>query len=595
MMKPVSLFEAIDLSIIILIRVNTVPEKGLLVRLIAAVICSASVTFIGTANAQPPVRSGYDVAWFDEFDGTSLNTSLWTAGNDSSPTNNSQHDYQPSQVSVGGGNLTILAEDIPSRGQQYRSGLIRSNALQKHGRWDIRAKLPTSTGMWPAIWLLADAPWPSQGEIDIMENRGTQPNLTSSAFHYGTNGGGQPFQHNFVYREQTSVHDSTPQNYHNDFHTYSVEWDPDQVRFYVDDVHHWTVRDDDVGGFLTNNVGEMRLIINNAIGGSFLDNPDSSTIWPQEFEVDYVHAYTKSASGTTLTFENGDFETNGGSLAHWTKFGDSIDNVSSGNEQIADGAEALKLYGQFNGETNYSGISQGISVSAGDELRAFAEAFVASGDSIAGSNNNAQLKIDYFNKQHGLFGSSEYISSDLVTLANGSSANNQWLSQELISVAPEGAVEARVAIVFTQQENAGGAVFVDNIQFGFDTIPGDFDQDGDVDADDTNFFTNNLGQPASFNPAMDLDNDGTIALADHDLHVNTLIQTNGLSGTLVGDLNFDGTVNVLGDAFTLVGNLGSTGAGYADGDLNADGQVNVLGDAFRLVGNLGQSAGSTAP
>ena len=68
----------------------------------------------------------------------------------------------------------------------------------------------------------------------------------------------------------------------------------------------------------------------------------------------------------------------------------------------------------------------------------------------------------------------------------------------------------------------------------------------------------------------------------------------GLSGTVIGDMNLDGIVDVLGDAFVLIGNLGQTGVGYAEGDLNADGRVDVLGDAFRLIGNLGQSTSSVA-
>ncbi len=273
--------------------------------------------------AQPPTRSGYEIAWSDEFSSTSLNTSLWWAQDNPFPTNDSLHDYQPGQVSVSGGNLVIKSENLPGRNGPgtYLSGAVTSTALQKYGRWDVRAKLPTSAGMWPAIWLLSDAPWPSQGEIDIMENRGTQPTLTSSAFHYGDD---NPFEHKFTYTEQTSVHDGANVNYHNSFHTYSVEWDPKQIRFYVDDVHHWTVRDSQVNGFLTGTgayagggVGPMRLNINTAIGGTFLPPPDSSTIWPQEFQIDYVHAYTKSATPTILTFENGGFEDQGGSLAHW--------------------------------------------------------------------------------------------------------------------------------------------------------------------------------------------------------------------------------------------------------------------------------------
>ena len=420
------------------------------------------------AQAQPPTRSGYDLAWFDEFDGNSLDTTRWTAGNTNVPTNNSRQDYLPSQVSVSGGFLKILSENIGSRGLPYRSGLVETKNFQKYGRWDIRAKLPTSKGMWPAIWLLSDEvahPWPSEGEIDIMENRGDQPNLTSSAFHYGINDGTN-FEHNFRFEEQTSIQDSSNVNYHDSFHTYSVEWDPDQIRFYVDDVHHYTVRDSDVGGFLTDDVGEMRLIMNTAIGGTFLDNPDSTTIWPQEFEIDYVHAYTKSATAPVLTFENGGFEDNGGSIAHWTKFGDTlINNISTGNENVDEGAEALKMFGQFNGSQNFSGIEQGISVSPGEELRASARSFVNAADSISGTGNAVYFKIDYYSKNYGLFGTSEYISSSSITIADGSTQNNTWMDNELVSIVPNGAVEARLAIVFEQNNNDGGAVYVDDVQF----------------------------------------------------------------------------------------------------------------------------------
>jgi len=117
---------------------------------------------------------------------------------------------------------------------------------------------------------------------------------------------------------------------------------------------------------------------------------------------------------------------------------------------------------------------------------------------------------------------------------------------------------------------------------------GDFDADRDVDADDIDFYNGNLDQSASFNSDLDLNNDGTITLVDHDQHVMTLVQTsNGQTGTMIGDINLDGQVNVLGDALILVISLGNTGPfGYADGDLNADGIVDVLGDAIRLISNL---------
>jgi len=118
---------------------------------------------------------------------------------------------------------------------------------------------------------------------------------------------------------------------------------------------------------------------------------------------------------------------------------------------------------------------------------------------------------------------------------------------------------------------------------------GDFNGDGIVDCDDLNSYVGNLGSDATGALAqLDLDGDTIITLDDANQHIATLVATsNGQIGTFPGDVNCDGAVNVLGDAFVLVGNLGQAVSAYTDGDLNFDGSVSVLGDAFILVGNLG--------
>ena len=89
---------------------------------------------------------------------------------------------------------------------------------------------------------------------------------------------------------------------------------------------------------------------------------------------------------------------------------------------------------------------------------------------------------------------------------------------------------------------------------------------------------------------LDLDGDGDVTIADHNLHVTTLVTTsNGVTGALLGDVNLDGMVDVLSDAFALVGSLSQSATSRSQGDLNADGMVDVLTDAFILIGQLGQS------
>ncbi len=125
---------------------------------------------------------------------------------------------------------------------------------------------------------------------------------------------------------------------------------------------------------------------------------------------------------------------------------------------------------------------------------------------------------------------------------------------------------------------------------------GDFDLDGDVDLDDLDQYNGNLDMAATGDlEALDLDGNGMVDAADFQQHYSTLVETsNGQKGTFAGDVNLDGTVNVLGDAFALVGNLNMPATSWSQGDLNADGMVNVLGDAFALVGNLGQTNNPSA-
>jgi len=88
---------------------------------------------------------------------------------------------------------------------------------------------------------------------------------------------------------------------------------------------------------------------------------------------------------------------------------------------------------------------------------------------------------------------------------------------------------------------------------------------------------------------LDLDADGEITLDDFEIHFSQLVETsNGQTGTLAGDANLDGTVNVL-DACVLIENLGSVSTSWAAGDFNADGRIDVLSDAFTWLRNLGQS------
>ena len=120
---------------------------------------------------------------------------------------------------------------------------------------------------------------------------------------------------------------------------------------------------------------------------------------------------------------------------------------------------------------------------------------------------------------------------------------------------------------------------------------GDLSGDGVVDGDDIDQYIDQLGlSPTGDVADLDLTEDGNIDLQDVAFLIENFVATsNGQTGTFLGDLNFDGQVNVLGDALIIVTNLGNSVTSYRDGDIDLDGSVTVLGDAIDLVVNLGRS------
>lgn len=562
-------------------------------RNIAGAACLLCCASISAAQDLP----GWSFAWEDVFNGSSVDTARWDVLEREDSFNNEKQYYHPGQVDVSSGNLVITADDQPLGSKQYRSGLVRTWGEQTYGRWEVRAKLPTTQGMWPAIWLLPrTAPWPTGGEIDIMENRGSQPGLVSSAYHWGPS-----WPSNFIYDQFTGA--GLPANYHDAFHTYAVEWEPDQISYYVDGVHHFTVHESVAPVSST----PMSLIINVAVGGDFGGDPDGSTVFPQEMLVDYVRVWDHNPatelgglSGNLLG--NTSFEDDGGTLNGWGVFGNDIGNVSASSEYALDGVASTKVYGQFSGGANYSGIVQGIAASEGDRVRAAIDSFLAPGDSLAGTSNRVTLKVEYYNVFGGTFGTSDMIELHEIELADASSIVGTWESHAFDSTAPPGTVEARLAVVFSQLNDEGGAIYLDNASLQRVFLLGDFDEDGDVDAADTDAYVGRLGTAVPPTDAkFDLNGDNGVDLEDYVQHATLLLEWsnggNGQSGvgTLQGDFNRDGVVSLL-DLNTLGASFGSAG-GWADGDTNGDGTVSLL-DLNALGANFGVdvfAAPSTQP
>ena len=391
------------------IRIPLAAAGGALVRL--------------TLIPEPPPR--WKLVWSDDFD--SLDKDKWDLSGSSRP------------VSVKDGKLAL------------QSGQVVSRLAQRFGRWEVRAKLAGTQGVSSTIRLLPDGPFPTAGAIDIMVNRGDRQTITSSAFHWPAT---TPGAHDSFAVEQQMAIGERLVSYADGFHTFACEWVENQLRFYVDDVHHGTFYDDEIGYFLPKLSAPMRLIIDAASGR-------------QPLLVDWVRIYELAAEPGTRAFRNGSFDENGGSAAGWHIFGNRIDdspNVLVHRQAVRNGTHALKISGQAIGEANYSGVTQSISVAAGERVRAKLAAFVRSQEDLVDPQDGVWMKIEFYNHWGDYFGGPALLGFEERRVADAATPTDVWRDHELEAVVPAGAVEARLSLSFGQATNEPGAIYIDAVE-----------------------------------------------------------------------------------------------------------------------------------
>jgi glucosylceramidase len=254
-------------------------------------------------------------------------------------------------------------------------------------------------------------------------------------------------------------------------------------------------------------------------------------------------------------FDDGGFQLGGGSLDAWTTFGDTTGNVTAANEAVLSGDKSLKLFGRFNGSSNASGVWQGISAKAGDQITAELSALVRSNDSISATTNYAQMKIQYYDQFGGAFDSANFLGEDQLLIADASTANDMWNVRQLVGVAPAGTVEARLVLQFIQPDNQTGAVHIDNVAFGVTGVAiltGDYDASGTVDESDYMTWKNNFGSTTSLD--ADGNGNGAVDAADYVIwrnHLGTTLRPDLTSGTGVPEpaglpLAIGGLLGVMG-------------------------------------------------
>lgn len=304
-----------------------------------AVLCLGLVAWtvpvLWLAAQEPAAPPGWKLVWSDEFAKPEIDNTKWDfelgngfynyeANQWISGWGNGELQYytrEPENAFINDGQLHIRAIKESYQGCGYTSARMKTRTRagkslfsKTYGRFEFRAKLPTGRGVWPALWMLPEAEkyggWAASGEIDIMEARGQEPHKVLGTLHYGSrwpanaHSGGE-----YTFPEGTSIAD---------FHVYAVEWEPGEIRWYVDgnlfasqDFWWSTSQTADGKGAQPKQESDLnswpapfdqpfQLVMNVAVGGQFLGPPDKTTVFPGEMVVDYVRVYDKTSGYKTL-------------------------------------------------------------------------------------------------------------------------------------------------------------------------------------------------------------------------------------------------------------------------------------------------------
>lgn len=280
-------------------------------------------------HAAEPEKGEWKLVWSDEFAGTEIDRTKWAfdIGNGFYNYESNQwihgwgnnelqyYTNDPANAFIKDGHLHIRALKESLHGCGYTSAKLKTRGkdgtvlfAQKYGKFEFRAKLPTGQGIWPALWMLPAedkyGPWASSGEIDVLEARGQEPNKILGTLHYGSR-----WPHNahasgeYIFPDGGTIAD---------FHVYAVEWEPGEIRWTVDGKEFakqsfwWStsktdgdkgakpVAEADLNPWPAPFDQRFYLIMNVAVGGQFLGNPNKTTLFPPEMIVDYVRAYEKT-------------------------------------------------------------------------------------------------------------------------------------------------------------------------------------------------------------------------------------------------------------------------------------------------------------
>jgi beta-glucanase (GH16 family) len=261
--------------------------------LLAAIVVLTALTACSWPREDSGVPASGAYVWSDEFDapeGAPVDPAKWKFDIGNRWGDNELEYYTDSTRNVahdGKGNLAITAREENPAGHQcqygscrYTSGRVLTAGTfeQAYGWFEARIKVPRGQGIWPAFWLLGGNNWPTEGEIDIMEVLGHEPQAL-----YGTAHGPGYFGADAPTRKKVSAKPLS-----DDFHTYAVNWTPGLIVWYLDGQEYFRLTPADLQGRKWVFDHPFHMILNVAVGGRWPGSPDRSTVFPQTMLVDYV-------------------------------------------------------------------------------------------------------------------------------------------------------------------------------------------------------------------------------------------------------------------------------------------------------------------
>jgi len=283
------------------------------------VLAAAAALALITAALSPVSQTAAHAAalgplvWSDDFNGaagSAPDSSKWGHDTGGGGWGNNELEYYTTSTSNaaldGNGHLVITARKENPAGYscwygscQYTSARLLTSGkfTQQYGHVEARIKLPRGQGLWPAFWMLGDnigsVGWPTSGEMDIMENIGREPGINHGSMHGPGYSGGNPLTGTYTLPGGAAFAD--------DFHTFAIDWDPSGVSFSVDGNVYERHTPADTNGNPWVFDHPFFILLNVAVGGNWPGSPDSSTSFPQQMVVDYVHVYAQGSGSTGTT------------------------------------------------------------------------------------------------------------------------------------------------------------------------------------------------------------------------------------------------------------------------------------------------------